>query len=55
MALSASGGLNTSTAMRVPLPSRSPTSKPFFEKTLEAHKLLLTVFGVSLGGIQNIS
>lgn len=39
---------NTSTATKMQLSSRSPTSKPVFGKALEVFRFLLTVSKVSL-------
>lgn len=46
---------NTSTDTRVPLPLSGLTSKISFERILEALKILLIVFEVSLRRISNTS
>ena len=55
VASSASDGLSTSAATRVPLLLYGLNSKPSFIGILEVPRLLLTVFGVSLRRTLNIN
>ena len=54
MALSASGELNTSIAIRILFLSHDPTSKPSSKKTSKAHKPLLAISEASLEEIYSI-